>query len=179
MTRYRMISHRMICKGWAALALAALALGGLGAAPAHADGRPALRWSGDVDDTTLVYFHADDVRTRDVSGKASRQTSAEVFDRLPRGPIQVYLTRREGRGQVRVVQQPTPDNGFTAAVRIHDPQPGRGHYDFALAWAPLAFPGHRSSWDGDAYGGGDGDAYGGGVGRDHIFRGAIGGGPRR
>ena len=166
------ILNTRILKGWTALALAALgslAALGLTPAPAQADPRPAMHWSGDVDDTTLVYFHAGDVRTRDISGKASTQTSAEVFDRLPRGPIQVYLTRRDGRGQVRVVQQPTPDNGFTAAVRIHDPQPGRGHYDFALAWTPLAIGGFR------------GNGFGGdrGFGGDHVFRGAVGDGYRR
>jgi hypothetical protein len=122
------------CAGLAALALAAL---GAVAGPIQADPRPAMTWSGDVDDTTLIYFHGSDVRTRDIFGKASNQTSAQVLSRLPRGPIQVFLARWAGRGQVRVVQQPTPDNDFTAAVRVHDPQPGRGRYDFALAWAPL------------------------------------------
>ena len=42
---------------------------------------------------------------------------------------------------MRVVQPPTPDNDFTTAVRIHDPQPGRSHYDIAPAWAPLPVPG--------------------------------------
>ena len=147
--------------GGAALALAAL---GTTAPPAQADPRPAMTWSGDVDDTALVYFHASDVRTRDVSGKGSRQVSTQVFDRLPRGPIQVFLVRRDGRGQVRIVQQPTPDNDFTAAVRVRDPQPGRGHYDFALAWQPLSPP----------FGG-----YGNGFGGGHVFRGAIGDGYRR
>ena len=99
-----------------------------------------MTWRGDVDDTTLIYFHGDEVRTRDVSGKGSTRTSTEVFDRLPRGAIRVFLTDHDGRGQVRVVQQPTPDNDFTAAVRISDPQPGRGHYEVALTWAPLPSP---------------------------------------
>lgn len=145
------------------VALAALggmaALGGI-AAPAQAAPRPAMTWSGDVDDTTIIYFHRADVRTRDVSGKSSTQISAQVFDRLPRGPIQVFLTRRDGRGQVRVIQQPTPDNDFTAAVRIHDPQPGRGHYDFALTWtSPAPPPGYD-------------------FGGDRVFRGAGGPGYR-
>ena len=146
--------------GGAALALAAL---GTAAAPAHADPRPAMTWSGDVDDTTLVTFHGRDVRTRDLSGKGSTQTSAQVFDRLPHGPIRVFLTGRGGRGSVRVVQQPNPGNDFTAAVRIHDPQPGRGHYDIALAWAPLAQPP-------GGFGGGRG------FGDGRVFRGALGGG---
>ena len=87
--------YAALCAAGAALALAAL---GTAAVPAHADPRPAMAWSGDVDDTTLVYFHGRDVRTRDVSGKASTQTSAQVFDRLPRGPVRVFLTERAGRG---------------------------------------------------------------------------------
>lgn len=166
---YAVKPYRDVSKGWAALALVALgslAALGMAAAPAHADLRPAMTWSGDVDDTTLIYFHARDVRTRDVSGKASVQTSAQVFDRLPRGPVRVFLTERDGRGQVRVVQQPTPDNDFTAAVRIHDPQPGRSHYEIALTWSPLSAP--YGGYGNGGYGNGDRPARDGGRGGYRI-----------
>lgn len=115
-------------------------------APAQAQGRNDMRWSGDVDDTTIVSIRGNDVRTDTVFGKVAANINAEVFGSLPRRPIQVYLEHRRGRGQIRVIQQPRPDNGFTAKVRIHDPEPGRAHYDFDLGWAPAGPPP-----DGDGY----------------------------
>ncbi|MBV9849365.1 MAG: hypothetical protein JO250_06735 [Armatimonadetes bacterium] len=102
--------------------------------------RGELNWSGDVDDTVIVYVHGRDVRTRTVRGKSANNINTQLSGRLPRGPISVFLRERDGRGSVRVVQQPTPDNDFTAAVRIHDPQRGRSHYNFVLAWRPLSPP---------------------------------------
>ena len=123
--------------------LAAVLLTGLCAmsVPATAQGRGGMTWSGDVDDTTIVSVRGDDVRTNTVHGKDASNVSTQVFGRLPRAPIYVYLRHRDGRGQVRIVQQPNPDNGFTAKIRIHDPQAGRGHYDFGLGWQPLPPPG--------------------------------------
>ena len=102
-----------------------------------------LTWGGDVDDTTLVSLHHRDVRTRTVHGKDADNVSTQIFGRLPEAPIYVFLRDHDGRGSVRVVQQPTPDNDFTAVVRVHDPQRGRSHYDFTLAWRPLPPPGSR------------------------------------
>ena len=93
-----------------------------------------------MDDTTIISVRGNDVRTDTVYGKQASNVNAQVFGYLPRGPIETFLEFRHGRGRIQIVQQPNPDNGFTTKVRIHDPQPGRSHYDFALAWAPLAPP---------------------------------------
>ena len=99
---------------------------------AHADGR--LNWSGNVDDRASVSIHGRDVRTQTVSGKPVQGVTTRMFGRLPtEHPIFVNMTKR-GRGTVRVVQQPRSSNDYTAVVRIHDPQPGAGHYRFQLEW---------------------------------------------
>jgi hypothetical protein len=93
-----------------------------------------LVWSGNVDDRATVTIHGRDVRTNTVSGKSVDNTNSQIFGRLPTDhPVFVSLNKR-GRGMVRVVQQPRPFNNFTAVVRIHDPQPGAGHYRFTLNW---------------------------------------------
>ena len=132
----------LLKRGWVTVAAAALTLTAVGAftSPASAQGRNNVRWSGDVDDTTIISVRGSDVRTDTVFGKSAANINAQVFGFLPRGPIQVYLRERHGRGQVRVIQQPNPDNDFTAKVRIHDPRPGAAHYEFDLAWAPLDGP---------------------------------------
>ncbi len=98
---------------------------------AQAQGRAI--WSGNVDDTAVVSVHGSDVQTRTVSGKAVTNVNTQVSGRLPHRPVFVSL-RRRGRGQVQVVEQPRPFNGYTAKVRIHDPQPGSHRYRFALVW---------------------------------------------
>ncbi len=93
-----------------------------------------VTWSGTVDDTTIVTVHQDLVRTRVVSGKSSSDVSAQVLGRLPDRPVRLFLRQRQGRGEIRIVQQPNPSNNFTGRVRIHDPQPGSSFYSFVLAW---------------------------------------------
>jgi hypothetical protein len=96
-----------------------------------------LVWSGDVDDTTIVILHRGDVDTHDVHGQSSINVNDQVFGRLPPGPCRVFLAHWDGRGDVQIVREPSPENDFSAAVRIHDPQSGRGHYDFVLVWQPI------------------------------------------
>ena len=99
--------------------------------------RGALHWSGDVDETTIVYVHDDQVHDRVVRGKSVDDERVDFVGRLPRRRAFVTLRDWNGRGDVRVVQQPRPGNDFTAAVRIHDPQPGDAPYRFTLVWRPL------------------------------------------
>ncbi len=110
-----------------------LVLGGAALLPlaAHAQGR--LEWSGTVDDRATVSLHGRDIQTRTVSGRSVSTASSQVFGRLPNRPVFVSL-RKRGRGTVRVVQQPRPSNGYTAVVRIYDPQPGDARYRFTLLW---------------------------------------------
>ena len=93
-----------------------------------------VTWSGTVDDTTIVTVHQDLVRTRVVSGKSSGDVNAQVLGRLPDRPVRLFLRQRQGRGEIRIVQQPNPGNNFTGRVRIHDPQPGSSFYSFVLTW---------------------------------------------
>ncbi len=98
---------------------------------AQAQGRAV--WSGNVDDTATISVRGRDVQTRTVSGKAVTNVTTQVSGRLPHRPVFVSL-RRRGRGQVQVVEQPRRFNGYTAKVRIYDPQPGSHFYRFALVW---------------------------------------------
>ncbi len=128
----------------AALPLTAMAQGGFGR-PGFGGRGPggSITWSGTVDETTVVTLHGSDVRTRVVSGKGSSDANAQVLGRLPERPVRLVLRRHQGRGEIRIVQQPNPSNNFTGRVRIHDPQAGSSFYSFVLGWrrAPGAGPG--------------------------------------
>ena len=93
-----------------------------------------ITWSGTVDNTTIVTLNRGDVNTQVVSGKSSGDVNAQVVGRLPARPVRVFLRQSQGRGYIQIIQEPNPGNGFTAQVRIHDPQAGSSFYRFVLAW---------------------------------------------
>ncbi len=119
-----------------------IAYGALASAPAQAQGQPGMSWSGKVDENVIVYIHEDHAQTQDISGKQTTHISTNFWGRLPDRPVDVSLANWQGRGIVRLIQEPRPDNNFTAAVRIRDPQAGKGFYSFTLTWA------RDRDWDG-------------------------------
>jgi len=125
------------------LIAATLAALGLMAAPAHAQGHGRVHWSGNVDDTAVVYIHGTDVRTTTTSGKSAYNVNADENGRLPHRPVTVFVEQQRGRGRIRIIQQPGPGNDFTAAVRVRDPQSGAGRYEFTLGWQPRGGYGRR------------------------------------
>ena len=121
-------------------------------APANAQGRRDISWRGDVDDTVIVYIHGDRTRTETLSGNGPRNVRSNSFGRLPDRPVTVFLSDREGRGRIRVVQQPGPDNDYTAAVRISDPEGGSSRYRFTLSWrGPNGGWDNRAGYDNNRY----------------------------
>jgi hypothetical protein len=98
--------------------------------------RAALRWSGDVDDALEIRIQGDRIDYRTLSGKSVRNVRADLArgGGLPRSDVQVFVTDLNGRGSVSVVQQPSSWNGYTAVIRVNDPRPGYGTYDFDVSW---------------------------------------------
>jgi hypothetical protein len=97
--------------------------------------RQALRWSGDVDDALEIRIQGDRIDYRTLSGKSVRNVRADlVRGGLPRTDVQVFVTDQTGRGSVSVVQQPSRYNGYTAVIRVYDPRPGYGGYNFDVSW---------------------------------------------
>jgi hypothetical protein len=99
-------------------------------------GRSVMRWSGDVDDALEIRIQGDRVDYRTLSGKSVRNVRTD-FSRgsgIPRRDVQVVVTDQYGRGTVSVVQQPSSYNGYTAVIRVYDPRPGYGDYNFDISW---------------------------------------------
>jgi hypothetical protein len=114
--------------------VAVLAACGALAAPAAAQRHGRILWSGNVDDTAVVTVYGRTVQAQSLSHTPLSSTAVQVYGRLPRRPVFVSVRRQAGRGSVSVIQQPRRANGFTAQVRVHDPQPGSSRYRFALVW---------------------------------------------
>jgi hypothetical protein len=98
-------------------------------------GRNTFHWSGSVDHALEIYIQGDRVWYRNLGGKGTRNVHEELSRRgLPQDNVELSVRRREGRGDVFVVQQPSRRNGYTAVIRVMDPRPSYGHYEFDVVW---------------------------------------------
>jgi hypothetical protein len=94
-----------------------------------------ITWSGRVDDEVIVSCQGNRCTSEPVSGTPVMHERVKVSHALPNRDVKVTLENLDGRGEVRLVEQPAEHNGYTTRVRIRDPQGGAGDYSFALTWA--------------------------------------------
>ena len=93
-----------------------------------------VRWRGRVDQTANIVITGSDVQTQDVAGTGLSNVDFSINGYLARRPGSVTARRRDGRGSVTVVQQPTWDNDFTAVVQVFDPGGGADDYEVDINW---------------------------------------------
>ncbi len=115
---------------WIRLAMAAAAV----ASTVPAQERPQLVWEGEVDSVHVLYARGDRIQIEDKQGLPVQRQRFRFFDRLPQRGLSVRLEVIEGRGRVRILDQPRSGNQYTLAVGIEDPQGGRSFYSLAFFW---------------------------------------------
>src|ERR1700733_12336937 len=94
-----------------------------------------VTWTGRVDEEVVI-------SCRDKSCVSSAQRGALLaadehfkFSRpLPARDSDVRLEDPQGRGEIRLIEQPHQRNNYTARVSIRDPFGGSGEYSFTLVW---------------------------------------------
>lgn len=91
-------------------------------------------WSGRVDDRGNIMIRGNRIYTENVSGNGIQTTNQNLNGVLPRRPAIVTARRSDGRGDVTVVQQPSRENNFTAAIQIRDSKSGSGNYRVDISW---------------------------------------------
>jgi hypothetical protein len=92
----------------------------------------AFRWSGSVDNEVEIRLNGRRLDERVLAGGGVMNERSSVVEGLPRRDAQLVVSQRQGRGTVYIAQQPTAYNGYTAVVRVRDPQGGYGYYDFEV-----------------------------------------------
>jgi len=97
-------------------------------------GAGSMNWRGSVDATTRISIRGRSARTVALNGQPTLGVSFNFASALPRRSVYVRVEKRDGRGSVRVIQQPTSRNGYTAIVEIRDSKGGRDSYAFDLFW---------------------------------------------
>ncbi|MDP8982512.1 MAG: hypothetical protein M3O35_18195 [Acidobacteriota bacterium] len=117
------------------------------------DGRPQLTWQGSVDGVTILYLRGNRIRVENKRGEPVQSQKVKFYNPLPDTRQSVRVSLLEGRGAVRVIDQPRLENDYTAAVQIEDLQSGRSFYSLAFYWdAGFATSRHgksgKLSWSG-------------------------------
>ena len=98
-----------------------------------AEGRLALVWSADVDNDVEITLSQRGVSYNTMRGRDPQEVESS-FKGLPSDVTSIRVIQQSGRNPIVVTQQPSPDNGYTAILRIHDPEPGFEHYGFDVVW---------------------------------------------
>lgn len=112
---------------------------------ALAQDRPQLTWEGYVSGSAILNIQDDnvDVDTRG-SGSVER-TRVSLADPLPAARQRIEMNVVRGSGRVNVIEQPTPQNNYTARVRI-DPVGNRSEfYQIRFFWDAYANQGRDQS----------------------------------
>ena len=114
--------------------LASTALFAAPFASTHAVERNLLTWSGRVDREVIIEIRGRDVATRGSGLDATWSPRVNVNQMLPREPGIVRVILQNGRGDVDVLENPSPRNNYTAVVRIRDSRAGADDYRLAVTY---------------------------------------------
>jgi hypothetical protein len=93
-----------------------------------------MRWRGTVDDTAQIHIQESNVEVRAISGTPYSDGTYNFTSPMPFRRVTVRLNKIMGRGDMRIVQQPTRENNFTTVVEIRDTNRGPSDYEFELSW---------------------------------------------
>lgn len=93
-----------------------------------------MEWRGTVDDVVQVRIRNRNADTNSISGRAYYDADYNFDGRPPRRNADVRVEKRDGRGRVFIIQQPSRRNNFTTIVQIVDSKGGADRYRFVLYW---------------------------------------------
>jgi hypothetical protein len=94
-------------------------------------------WRGTVDNVVQLRVRDRDIETVTIAGTPYGEGAFSFTSALPRsrsGGVTVEVNKKKGRGDVRVVQQPSNQNDFTAIVEISDRDGGAKEYELDIYW---------------------------------------------
>jgi hypothetical protein len=93
-----------------------------------------IRWSGTVDDRINLVIQGSYLEVQTLSGTQYGEGTFNFSGPLPQRRVSVRVNKLEGRGEVRVIQQPDYSNDFTAIIEIYDNKGGARDYQVEIYW---------------------------------------------
>jgi hypothetical protein len=94
-----------------------------------------IAWNGRVDREATISCRARSCVAATLNGVPVAEAQFRFSRPLPNHAVEVRLEQPEGRGEIRLVEQPSQSNQYTARVSIRDPHSGSGEYSFVLVWS--------------------------------------------
>ncbi|MDQ3132525.1 MAG: hypothetical protein M3Q99_17400 [Acidobacteriota bacterium] len=91
-------------------------------------------WRGTVDDKVQLVIQNQTMRVQTVSGKSYPDGTSSFTAALPTRKVAVGVNKQKGRGNVRVLQQPSRENDFTSVIEIYDEGSGAKEYQLEIFW---------------------------------------------
>jgi hypothetical protein len=104
------------------------------AAMEHRGPTDKVAWSGRVDREATISCSARSCVSQSANGAPVADEHVKFSHPLPDREVEVKLDQTDGRGVIRIMEQPSERNHYTARVSIRDPQSGSSDYSFALVW---------------------------------------------
>lgn len=91
-------------------------------------------WNGIVDDIVRLEIKGRNLNVNTVSGRGYGTGTFSFTSPLPRDNINVQVDKKEGRGEVNVIQQPSRQNNWTAIIEIRDKDSGAKNHRLEIFW---------------------------------------------
>jgi hypothetical protein len=93
-----------------------------------------FRWRGLVDGADYINIQGSRVTIDHLEDNPIRDADFSLPQALPRSSVRLQFNKIRGRGTVRLIEQPSQYNDYTAIVLIEDPDAGAAEYEFELRW---------------------------------------------
>lgn len=93
-----------------------------------------LEWQGQVDREIRIQIDNRRASVIEVGSNERTRRRVNMYGSIPNRPGTLYVQVLQGRGRVDVIQQPSARNGYTAVIRLRDPDGGAARYRIAAYW---------------------------------------------
>lgn len=88
-----------------------------------------------VDAAVEVRIHGSEAIWARLQGTEGKDAGTETNQPFPMRPVRnLTVTKKDGRGQFVLIQQPDAANGYELRVRIYDPKGGSDRYHLRIEW---------------------------------------------
>lgn len=91
-------------------------------------------WRGTVDKEVNLFIQNRNIETRTIGGTTYNNETFSFTSSLPTRNVTVEVIKKSGRGSVRVIEQPSRNNDYTAVVQILDNEGGAKEYQLEISW---------------------------------------------
>ncbi|HQR31390.1 MAG TPA: hypothetical protein PLK30_01550 [Blastocatellia bacterium] len=93
-----------------------------------------ISWSGRVDGRDLIYIRGNNLWVEHRDGQPVYEMNHHFYNSLPNRQCVVNVRQVNGRGNVRVIEQPSPYNNYTAVIQVEDRDGGSDFYNLDIDW---------------------------------------------